>query len=165
MLVRDIINAIHNKEMTVPEIATKYGVSDRTIQNKIKKLGFTWNHKEMKYIANEEVTEETYNTPFNDLMQVQRINTPKQVKAVTEDSKRSQTVQKKQTATKKADTEGYDTLDYLLFGEQLKNEGRQYKGYYMDADVLSIIDNVKSGSKSDLVNEALRKIFKEKGLL
>jgi len=35
----------------------------------------------------------------------------------------------------------------------------------LDNDVLQIIDNVDSGIKSELVNECLRKVFKEKGLI
>jgi hypothetical protein len=40
-----------------------------------------------------------------------------------------------------------------------------YRGFYFDDDVLSIIDQVPKSYKSELVNEALRKVFKEKGLL
>ena len=57
----------------------------------------------------------------------------------------------------------FDALDRLFAGKQ--NAGRKYRGFYFDADVLSIIDSVESGSKSEFVNEALRKVFQEKGWL
>lgn len=40
-----------------------------------------------------------------------------------------------------------------------------YWGFYFDYDVLSIIDCVLKSYKFELVNEVLRKVFKEKGLL
>ncbi|MCM3655506.1 helix-turn-helix domain-containing protein [Metabacillus litoralis] len=40
MLVNEIIHKIMMKEMTIKELAVLYGVSDRTIQMKIKKLGY-----------------------------------------------------------------------------------------------------------------------------
>ncbi|GAB1802354.1 MAG TPA: hypothetical protein VNR38_22510 [Ureibacillus sp.] len=42
---------------------------------------------------------------------------------------------------------------------------RVYRGFYFDDDVLRIIDRVPKSYKSELVNEALRKVFKEKGLV
>lgn len=167
MLVREVIEAIESKEITIQSLADKYKVSTRTIQNKIKKAGFTWNHTEGKYIPSQDVTEDILSTPFDNLMN----NTAKQIKSNTGDSKQSQKHVKgdsipRQTAKQEtASTKEYDTLDYLLFGEQIKNSKRQYKGFYFDADIISIIDNVKAGNKSDLVNEALRKVFKAKGLL
>lgn len=44
-------------------------------------------------------------------------------------------------------------------------EKRVFKAFYLDADIISVIDNIDSGIKSDLVNECLRKVFKDKGLL
>jgi transcriptional antiterminator len=45
MLVSKIIHKIMMKEMTIKELAELYGVSDRTIQLKIKKLGYEWDSK------------------------------------------------------------------------------------------------------------------------
>ncbi|GAB1794780.1 hypothetical protein PMEGAS228_12980 [Priestia megaterium] len=42
---------------------------------------------------------------------------------------------------------------------------RVYRDFYFDDDVLRIIDRVPKNYKSELVNEALRKVFKEKGLV
>ncbi|WP_368896531.1 hypothetical protein, partial [Priestia megaterium] len=57
-----------------------------------------------------------------------------------------------------------DAIDLLL--QHPKERSKQvYRGFYFDQDVLSIIDRVPKSYKSELVNEALRKVFKEKGLL
>lgn len=55
-----------------------------------------------------------------------------------------------------------DNIDRLLAGKKAK---KAYRGFYFDSDVLAFIDNVDSGIKSELINECLRKVFKEKGLL
>ncbi|WP_240962108.1 hypothetical protein [Priestia megaterium] len=57
-----------------------------------------------------------------------------------------------------------DAIDLLLQGPKDRSK-RVYRGFYFDDDVLSIIDRVPKSYKSELVNEALRKVFKEKGLL
>lgn len=59
------------------------------------------------------------------------------------------------------DYESLDALDRLFAGE--KNAGRIYRGFYFDADVLTVIDSVASGNKSEFVNQVMRKVFKEKG--
>ncbi|MFD9365201.1 HTH domain-containing protein [Priestia megaterium] len=40
MLVKEMLNKIMVKEITIKELADKYDVSTRTIQLKIKKLGY-----------------------------------------------------------------------------------------------------------------------------
>lgn len=47
-----MIKAIENKELKVNDLAGKYGCSDRTIQVKIKGLGFQWDSKEVRYTFN-----------------------------------------------------------------------------------------------------------------
>ncbi|WP_299848675.1 helix-turn-helix domain-containing protein [uncultured Metabacillus sp.] len=49
MLVSEIIHKIMMKEMTIKELAELYGVSNRTIQLKIKKLGYEWDSKQSIY--------------------------------------------------------------------------------------------------------------------
>nr|WP_280166677.1 hypothetical protein [Priestia aryabhattai]MDH3129914.1 hypothetical protein [Priestia aryabhattai]MDH3129937.1 hypothetical protein [Priestia aryabhattai] len=57
-----------------------------------------------------------------------------------------------------------DAIDILLQNPKDRSK-RVYRGFYFDDDVLSIIDRVPKSYKSELMNEALRKVFKEKGLL
>lgn len=54
-----------------------------------------------------------------------------------------------------------DAIDLLLQSPKDRSK-RVYRGFYFDDDVLSIIDRVPKSYKSELVNEALRKVFKEK---
>ncbi len=58
-----------------------------------------------------------------------------------------------------------DAIDLLLQSPKDRSK-RVYRGFYFDNDVLSIIDRVPKSYKSELVNEALRKVFKErKGII
>jgi hypothetical protein len=54
-----------------------------------------------------------------------------------------------------------DSIDILLAGKKAHNK-RVYRGFYFDEDKLNIIDRVPKNYKSELVNEALRNIFKIK---
>ncbi len=49
MLVKKMLNGIMMKEITFKELADQYDVSTRTIQLKIKKLGYEWDSKESIY--------------------------------------------------------------------------------------------------------------------
>src|SRR6478735_10658542 len=49
MLVKKMLNGIMMKEITIKELADQYDVSTRTIQLKIKKLGYEWDSRQSIY--------------------------------------------------------------------------------------------------------------------
>lgn len=140
------------KEMTIKELAALYNVSDRTIQSKIKKLGYEWNSKKSiyNYVGEDpEPVDIDFSTLFGQTSKM--LPEQKQTK--------SEIVTSASTSTSKV-----DAIDILLQNPKDRSK-RVYRGFYFDDDVLSIIDRVPKSYKSELVNEALRKVFKEKGLL
>ncbi|MED4235823.1 transposase family protein [Priestia megaterium] len=152
MLVKEILNKIMLKEMTIKELAALYNVSDRTIQSKIKKLGYEWNSKKSiyNYVGEDpEPVDIDFSTLFGQTSKM--LAEQKQTK--------SEIAASASTSTRKV-----DAIDILLQNPKNRSK-RVYRGFYFDEDVLSIIDRVPKSYKSELVNEALRKIFKEKGLL
>jgi len=152
MLVKEILNKIMLKEMTIKELAALYNVSDRTIQSKIKKLGYEWNSKKSiyNYVGEDpEPVDIDFSTLFGQTSKM--LAEQKQTK--------SEIVASASTSTSKI-----DAIDILLQDPKDRSK-RIYRGFYFDDDVLSIIDRVPKSYKSELVNEALRKVFKEKGLL
>ena len=152
MLVKEILNKIMLKEMTIKELAALYNVSDRTIQSKIKKLGYEWNSKKSiyNYVGEDpEPVDIDFSTLFGQTSKM--LPEQKQTK--------SEIVASASTSTSKI-----DAIDILLQDPKDRSK-RIYRGFYFDDDVLSIIDRVPKSYKSELVNEALRKVFKEKGLL
>ncbi len=189
MLVRGMIEAISDKKLKVNDLAKKYEVSDRTIQTKIKKLGFEWDSVEGKYNfvgtdesifdkdidevfkKNSKTTKQLTGTfPIQKRVKknirtankevassIQRVNKNRPEKDSDIDS---ESIIRKNM--KKNNKKKIDNIDRLLAGKKAK---REFRGFYLDNDVLQIIDNVDSGIKSELVNECLRKVFKEKGLI
>ena len=185
MLVKDMIEAISNKELKVIDLAEKYGFSDRTIQTKIKSLGFEWDSVKGEYsftgtdesvydLAVDEVFKKRTRNSIKKDVQNEVRKAGKQVASTLQSFNdvspeiNDRSVVKKEVnkinkrSTKKANDKASDNIDLLLLGKKVK---RVHKGFYLDHDVLGIIENVDSGVRSDLVNECLRKVFKEKGLL
>lgn len=60
---------------------------------------------------------------------------------------------------------GMDTIDLLLAQNDNKGTERVYKGFYWDKEVISFLDGIKHGNKSDLMNEIVKTVLRAKGLL
>ena len=159
MKVKELVNAIANKELKVKDIAEKYGTSDRTIQSKIKKLGFSWNSKERSYEFNGDDVS-VYDLAINDVFDSKSAIVKTIHKVENEVKKNSNN--KPEINIKSGSNS--DDIDRLLSGKKVKAK-KEYRGFYFDSEVLAIIDSVSNGVKSELVNECLRKVFKDKGLL
>ncbi|PFR92601.1 hypothetical protein COK39_20225 [Priestia megaterium] len=168
MLVKKMLNGIMMKEITIKELADQYNVSTRTIQLRIKKLGYEWDSKQSiyRYVGEEpEPLEVDFNTLIskNSKVSAEQKQTTSEIAAsishVNESESTSSSFSKASTNASKV-----DAIDILLQNPKDRSK-RVYRGFYLDDDVLSIIDRVPRSYKSELVNEALRKVFKEKGLL
>ncbi|MBV6738791.1 hypothetical protein COK01_26420 [Priestia megaterium] len=168
MLVKKMLNGIMMKEITIKELADQYDVSTRTIQLRIKKLGYEWDNKQSiyRYVGEEpEPLEVDFNTIISktNKMPVEQKQTNSEIAAsisyLNESESTSDSVSKASTTISKV-----DAIDLLLQSPKDRSK-RVYRGFYFDDDVLSIIDRVPKSYKSELVNEALRKVFKEKGLI
>lgn len=166
MLVKDVISMIESKGMTVKELAEKYNKSDRTIQNKIKNLGYKWDPTNAKYNFIGEGSEpldinfdSLFDSKSKSSNAVKSNVSNKSVNKIKNDSSKNSSEKSINASIGES-----DLIDKILFGDE-QNE-RTYKGYYFDEDVLNILETkVPRGKKSDFLNEVLRKIFKEKGLL
>ncbi|MBU3573303.1 helix-turn-helix domain-containing protein [Priestia aryabhattai] len=164
MLVKKMLNGIMMKEITIKELADQYDVSTRTIQSKIKKLGYEWDSKESiyRYVGEES---EPLDVDFSTLISKNNKMPAKQKLATNEVAASVSYLNESESSNdlfEKAST--VDAIDLLLQSPKDRSK-RVYRGFYFDDDVLSIIDRVPKSYKSELVNEALRKVFKEKGLL
>lgn len=185
MLIKDVVTAIENKELSIKQLAEHYNVSDRTIQNKIKKAGFKWHPSKAVYefVGDEAEQASILISEFDSLFT--SINTSKSeiksesinksnIKSINNSQKTSQFEKEIASTTdsiaknnSKSPQNGSgavesDIIDILLSGNK-NNSKRAYRGFYFDADVLEIVD--RASNKSELINQALRKVFKEKGLL
>jgi len=164
MLVKEILNKIKVKEITIKELADMYDVSTRTIQLKIKKLGYEWDNKQSiyRYVGKElEPLELDFSTLFskaNKTLVEQNQTNSEIASAIESNSDSASNLKASRDASK------VDAIDILLQNPKDRSK-RVYRGFYFDDDVLTIIDRVPKSYKSELVNEALRKVFKEKGFL
>ncbi|QDZ82725.1 HTH domain-containing protein [Priestia megaterium] len=164
MLVKKMLNGIMMKEITIKELADQYDVSTRTIQLKIKKLGYEWDSKESiyRYVGEES---EPLDVDFSTLISKNNKIPAEQKLATSEVAASTSYVDESEsTSTSSSKASTVDAIDILLQHPKERSK-RVYRGFYFDDDVLSIIDRVPKSYKSELVNEALRKVFKEKGLL
>ncbi|MEH7510180.1 HTH domain-containing protein, partial [Priestia megaterium] len=136
MLVKKMLNGIMMKEITIKELADQYGVSTRTIQLKIKKLGYEWDSKQSiyRYVGEEpEPLEVDFNTLVskNSKVLVEQKQTTSEIEASISNINESES-----TSTSKV-----DAIDILLQNPKDRSK-RIYRGFYFDDDVLSIIDRV-----------------------
>ncbi|QSF41809.1 HTH domain-containing protein [Priestia megaterium] len=163
MLVKKMLNGIMMKEITIKELADRYDVSTRTIQSKIKKLGYEWDSKESiyRYVGEES---EPLDVDFSTLISKNSKMPAEQKLATSEVAASTSYVDESESSTSSSKASTVDAIDLLLQNPKDRSK-RVYRGFYFDDDVLSIIDRVPKSYKSELVNEALRKVFKEKGLL
>jgi HTH domain len=165
MLVKDIINKIESKEMTIKEIANHYNVSDRTIQNKIKRLGYEWDSKNVKYnyIGDQpSPLKVEFDSLFDNKQNTSKRVAKREISKGEKEASSTVITSNKRTITNEKHDD-YDVIDMLL--DSKPRAEKVYRGFYLDEDVMSIIDSVDKRKKSELVNQALRKVFKDKGLL
>lgn len=177
MLVKDIVTAIENQRLMIKELSEAYGVSDRTITTKIKDTGYTWNPRTATYelsrdeneIADVEIENLFHKEVpyYNSIEQIKAVQpeiddyqpdraSVRNIKVVNTQAPRTASKPKNKIQNKL----NVDRLDYLF------NEKKTvYKGYYIDSDVLEVLDNVAHGNKSEVVNEALRLVFEARGLM
>ena len=151
MLVKDVIQGMEAGTITGKQLSEQYAISTRTISKKIKQLGYLYDNTNKTYTFIGDDLETAENTDFGALFR-QNIRlyadiTPPVPKPIKPKPKETAPV--------------LDAIDKLLM--PATKEKRIYRGYYFDADLLHIID--KSDNKSALINECIRAVFKQKGLL
>ncbi|WP_375347253.1 hypothetical protein ACEWPB_28035 (plasmid) [Priestia megaterium] len=152
MLIGEMLTKIMQEEMTIKELATMYSVTTQTIQRKFKKLGYEWDNKKSIYKYTGK-SPQPLDVDFSTLFR----KTP----TISKDLSHLKGKNKKKGIGRNSTS---DVVDVLLAGTKPPSK-RVYQGFYFDKDVLSIINSVPKNYKSELINEALRKVFKEKGLL
>src|SRR4051812_15161144 len=117
MLVNEIIYKIMVKEMTIKELAELYGVSNRTIQLKIKKLGYEWDSKQSIYNyvgESPEPSDIDFSTLFgNNNASMSEIN---KSKSKITSTRTSETKGKRKAESASTSNDEMDSIDMLLAG-------------------------------------------------
>lgn len=186
MLVRDIVRAIEEQTTSINELSKVYDVSDRTISSKIKQSGYQWSPREANYdfVGTDEERvrldtleiESMFNKPVSyyetveDMKQGNSTEAPKQAQRGSQAKAKTVTGKKPIKQSKASEkpsnslrSKELDKIDILL--NRTETSSRVYKGFYIDEDIDSVLESVAKGNRSELVNECLRVVFKDKGLL
>lgn len=156
MLVKEVIQGMEAGTITGKQLSEQYAISTRTISKKIKQLGYLYDNTNKTYTFIGDDLETAENTDFGALFR-QNIRLYADITPTV-----PKPIKPKPTASKpKPSAKEPDAIDKLLM--PATKEKRIYRGYYFDADILAIID--ASPNKSALINECIRAVFKQKGLL
>jgi predicted transcriptional regulator len=54
-----------------------------------------------------------------------------------------------------------DKIAIMMQGLEIARPKKQFRGFYLDADITEIIDRIKVGNKSEFVSEIIRRYLKE----
>lgn len=170
MIVRELLEAFSNQTVNREELSKQYNCSDKTITNKIKSLGFVWDRasKRHEYQGPPEQKEAMLNMDVADLFTKQvggrkASEEPTQRKLPVSPDNSKQPTQAQNGAQDSLSSQ-LSLLDDLLNNKPTRSKA-VYRGYYFDPDIIHVIDSTQGGNKSKLINEALRIVFKAKGLL
>lgn len=152
--VGDVLQVLGH-ELKMQELTDQLGVSKTTVKDRIKKMGYKWDAKQAKYIPDESrgFTPGRESELFIDYFEKKPLEIARTVK---------QNAPKSSHKSSEPTNTGLDMIDVLL---NLKPVERVQRGYYLDKDLADIIDKVTGNQRSNLVNECIRKVFEEKGLL
>lgn len=173
MLVKDIIEGYANKTVSRKELAEQHNVTIKTISNKIARLGYKWDRdaQRHKYVGDEAKREEIENTDFATLFEPNYV-APKQPK--TSPVSKPDAVAGKDTKTQankpvgssnQAQSSLFDDIDEIAILLKQEKQEKTYRGFYIDNDVIAVLDKVADGNKSKIVSQSLRAVFKAQGLL
>ncbi|PFF29873.1 hypothetical protein CN327_25485 [Bacillus cereus] len=180
--VKQLLDGISNKDYKIRDVAEAFGkefnregkaYSDRAIQSKISSLGYKWNPKNAVYEAvGEAYKAENDSLLFADLFKKNPIKQAVTVAKESQKNTNTKTVSSQNSTNNKRVTKGkgettnnstVDSIDSILFGKQKAQ--RVQRAYYLDKDLADIIDKIEGKQKSNLVNDCIRKVFEEKGIL
>jgi hypothetical protein len=189
--VRDLVELFNSGEIRYADIMDLFSVSRDLIKARLTGIGLHWDNSQKKFVG--DAAEEDLNTLLIQLFEKQRGNqtgtsTGNGKRAGTGKSKRTslgtgistgvsaskntgedtgafkEVATSIETGTSASAGKGTDILDRLFTGLSTTTEKKEVS-FYLTHDVIEVINKAKKGNRSDLVNEALRKVFREKGWL
>ena len=177
MLVRDLIALLNEPHVTVESIAKpRIGVGDRRVRKALKEAGAVYvNRHGWKFQG----VEANLDRPIHDFIRSEsNTKASNSVIKATNNTSASNNASTKPVLEKVAASSDeaktmftnvsksdIDKIDVLLGKNEAGKKDRVYRGFYFDKDIIEVIDGVKHGNKSDLVNEIVRLVLKDRGLL
>ncbi|ECO1677967.1 hypothetical protein XO47_15175 [Listeria monocytogenes] len=161
MKIGDVLNEVKKPGETIASVAKRIdGISEKPLRKVLKSAGYEFSNREPKgwiYIGQD--PEPLEKSIFDFTTKATASKSTSNIKVI-----KSKDESKKESISNNK-SESMDAIDVLLKRKSRKGKNKTYRGFYFDEDVLTVIDSIESGNKSELINEALRKVFNDKGLL
>lgn len=171
MLVSELIELLNQPNVTVNSVAMpKIGVGEKKVRQALKQAGAVHVNRQGWQFNGDK---SNLDRPIYDFIGASNIEKPiaREVKVNAIKNASKEIAEEKvdasdmKTKFENVSQSDLDKIDVLLGKREAPKKERVYKGYYFDKDIIEVIDNVKHGNKSDLVNEMIRLVLKDRGLL
>ncbi|MGH1163347.1 hypothetical protein HRG49_13275 [Enterococcus faecalis] len=166
MKIKDILEALKQGK-SLADLGKEIAVGKEKLSASLKKAGYKFIRKEGWTFIGEgtEPLDQDYTEFLESSKSVKIVNAS--IEAFKEIASTIETPAKESNvkASRKTVTSELDSIDVLLLQNQEESENRTYRGFYWDKDIISFLDGIKHGNKSDLMNEIVRTVLKDKGLL
>lgn len=187
MNVSQVVRAMATKEATRQDVAKQVGASPKTVTRRLEALGYIWNNS----LRRHEPTGATYkpengsiifaeycksmrdtdkpDRPDKPQRASQEVASTKEGKGMDRDNSKAQEKAEKaqevsgtpQEKVRTVKSKGSHLADYLEGNKNIKTQ----RNYYMEDDVLAVINKVSSLQRSKFVNDCLRQCFKDYDLM
>jgi hypothetical protein len=153
MTIGELLSRLEKESMTMTEISDSLGLHRKTIQRKLKKLGYEYNREKQTWEWPGKEEDQPLNVNVRDLISNKAIDTiPKETAAAVDPNP-------------DPNDDGPDVFDHLLKNKPKKNHKLQ-RGFYFEPDIIDALDkHVPNKNKSSFVNAAVKQVLKAKGLL
>lgn len=147
----ELVEGFAAKSITKKSLMEQYGVSKDHLQKRLKEAGFVYDRAAQHYV---------YTGDLADI-------SDQDVTAILAVAGTAKATAKATESATKESTSGIvqlDIFDVLIHGTDTSKKGKSQRAYYLDNEVLELLDSIK-GSKSAFVNEAIKAVFRQKGML
>lgn len=191
---RDLVDLFNDGTIKYQDVIDLFGVSRDLIKARLGSMGLRWNNskKMMDGEATEDALNTPLLQLFERQRgRNQHSNSKKEIayasnevasavegqakesniktKAITSKQKAGKkkvdTIKSKSITSQNEATSNLDSIDVLLLQNQEESEQRTYRGFYWDSEIIRFLDSIKHGNKSDLMNEIVKTVLKEKGAI
>lgn len=156
MTVSEVLDAIAEGRSSTADIAERLQVSERTVQRKIKALGYKWSQQSGRH----EPTGEKYQPENDDKSFIDLFpDVVQKIAQITSDEVASAS----QSVSKPRKPKELTGVLAMYLGDNQND--RIQRNYYMQKDIIDVINRVPMLKRSDFINDCLRQYFKEHGIL
>lgn len=169
MNIKELVHGIMQGEINpYHDLTNQYDISRDTVRRRLKDLGLKWDYR--NEVLEGELKEEFAEMDADELFKKEKqsgASKSKQKRAIASIINNTQIDAQMHSSANAHESKEkqVDVFDMLLQPQASTKQKRVSRSFYFDHDVLEVLDNMKSGNKSDFVNEAIRHVLRMKGII